>query len=169
MPLKSIDRLARYIPIVQLFAARLVLFHQKVAERLGLTSTEFKCFRLLEQLGPLSMTALSREAGLRLGTVSGLMDRLEAAGFVSRQRDAIDRRALLLAACPEASARANLLYREQGEAMAAVLEGYDEADFNLLMTFLTDVGEILARSNHGLPGEPSRGRADASDDEDIRA
>ena len=150
MPPKSSDRLARYIPTVQLFAARLVLFHQQVAERLGLTATEYKCFRLLGQLGPLSMTALAREAGLQIGTVSGLIDKLETAGFVSRQRDAIDRRRLVLVARPDASARADLLYREQGEAMAALMESYNERDFNLLMMFLTDVGEVLAHSQRAL-------------------
>ena len=79
-----------------------MLFHQKVAERLGLTVTEFKCFRLVEQLGQLSMTALAHEAGLRLGTVSGLIDKLEAAGFIRRQRDATDKRRLVLVACSDA-------------------------------------------------------------------
>ena len=60
----SSDRLWRYVPAIQLFAARLVLFHQEVAERLGLTATEFKSVRLLEQLGPLSLTALAQEAGV---------------------------------------------------------------------------------------------------------
>ena len=78
----SSDRLDRYIPVVQLFAARLVLFHAKVADRLGLTATEFKCFRLLETLGPLSLTALAREAGLQLGTASGLVDKLEAGALL---------------------------------------------------------------------------------------
>ena len=162
MPPKSSDRLARYIPTVQLFAARLVLFHQQVAERLGLTATEFKCFRLLEQLGPLSMTALARETGLQIGTVSGLVDKLEAAGFVGRRRDAIDKRRLVLVAHPNASARADLLYREQGEAMATLLETYGERDFDLLMTFLADVGEVLARSQRALLRSPVPEQADAA-------
>lgn len=154
MPRKSSGRLARYVPIIQLFAARLVLFHQKVADRLGLTATEFKCFRLVEQLGPLSVTALSHEAGLQIGTVSGLIDRLEVGGFVRRQRDTIDKRRLDLVASPDACARANLLYREQGKAMAAFLEAFSERDFDLLMTFLTDVSEILARSQYDLLKKP---------------
>ena len=159
MPRKSSDRLTRYVPVVQLFAARLVLFHQGVAGRIGLTATEFKCFRLLEQLGPLSMTALACEAGLQIGTASGLVDRLEAAGFVLRQRDATDKRRLMLVACPDASARADLLYREQGRAMGMMLERYSDRDFDLLMTFLADVGEVLARSQSGLPEQRHSERA----------
>ena len=146
MPRKSSDRFARYVPAIQLFAARLVLFHQKVADQLGLTATEFKCFRLLQHLGPLALTALAQEAGLQLGTASGLIDRLEAAGFVSRQRDEVDKRRLLLIARKDASARVDPLYREQGEAMAAHLDGYSAGEFDLLMSFLTEAGDILARS-----------------------
>ena len=163
MPSKSSYRLARYIPTVQLFAARLVLFHQGVAERIGLTATEFKCFRLLEQLGPLSMTDLAREAGLQIGTVSGLVDKLEASGFVARQRAADDKRRLILAALPEASTRATRLYREQGKAMTAVLDAYDEQEFDLLMTFLTDVTDVLARSQQGLLTDAPAARTDAGD------
>jgi DNA-binding MarR family transcriptional regulator len=154
LPKKSTDRLARYIPTVQLFSARLGLFHQKVAEQVGLTSTEFKCFRLLEKLGPLSMTALSREVGLKIGTVSGLIDKLEATGFVVRQRDETDKRRLVLVACPEASARATRLYEEQSEPVSAILDSYSEPEFNLLLTFLTDLGNIFARTSPPSLKEP---------------
>ena len=158
MARKSTDRLGRYIPVVQLFAARLVLFHQKVAELLGLTATEFKCFRLLEQLGPLSMTALSYEVGLKPGTVSGVVDRLEAAGFIERRRDSADRRALVLAARPDASSRADSLYRKQGKDMRMILDAHSERDFDLLMKFLADAEQVLAQSLHELveAGAPER-------------
>ena len=152
MARKSTDRLARYIPVVQLFASRLVLFHQAVAESLGLTATEFKCFRLLEQLGPLSMTALSHEVGLKPGTVSGVVDRLEAAGFIDRRRDATDQRALVLVARPDASSRADALYRQQGRGMRTILDAHTERDFDLLMRFLTDAEHVLAQSLRELAG-----------------
>ena len=147
---KSSDRFARYVSTIQPFAARLVLFHQQVAEQLGLTATEFKCFRMVQQHGPLSATALSQESGLQLGTVSGLIDRLEAGGFISRQRDTADRRRLVLVARPDASARVDPLYRRQGKAMAALLKDYGERDFDMLMTFLTQAAEILAQSQQEL-------------------
>ena len=147
---KSRDRFARYVSTIQLFAARLVLFHQQVAEQLGLTATEFKCFRLVQQLGPLSATALSQESGLQLGTVSGLIDRLEAGGLISRQRDTADRRRLVLVARPGAAARVDPLYRMQGKAMAALLKEYGDGDFDMLMAFLTQAGEILAQSQRDL-------------------
>ena len=145
MPLSS-DRLDRYIPIVQLFAARLVLFHAKVAERLGLTATEFKCFRLLEQLGPLSLTTLAQEAGLQLGTASGLVDKLEAAALLTRRRDPTDRRRSLLLAAPEAAERIGAFYREQGLAMRELLDTFRSSEFEAILRFLDQAGSVLAQS-----------------------
>ena len=146
----SSDRLERYVPAIQLFAARLVLFHQKVAERLGLTATEFKSLRLLEHLGPLSLTALAQEAGVQLSTMSGLVEKLATLGLVTREPDPADRRRMLLAASPRGAMEASVLYREQGAAMAAVLDSYSRRDFEAVMTFLQDASLALARSSVGL-------------------
>ena len=142
----SSDRLGRYIPAIQLFAARLVLFHQKVADRLGLTATEFKSLRLLEHLGPLSLSALAREAGLKLGTMSDLVDKLESAGFITRERDPKDKRRTMLAASPAAVAKAAAFYRDQGTAMAALLDSYGNREFEAVMVFLGDASRVLAQS-----------------------
>ena len=142
----SSERLSRYIPAVQLFAARVVLFHQRVAEQLGLTATEFKALRLLEHLGPLSLSALSREVGLQLGTMSALVDKLAMSGFLTRERNQTDRRKVVLAVSPTAAANAAALYREQGAAMAAVLARYGDREFEAVMTFLADTSEVLAAS-----------------------
>jgi DNA-binding MarR family transcriptional regulator len=150
LPDESSDRFARYIPTIQLFAARLVLFHQKVAERLGLTATEFKCLRLIDLLGPLPMTALAQEAGLQLGSVSGLIEKLEAIGFVERARDPSDKRRVLLKTRVSISEEASTLYRELGGMMRQELEGYSESEFELIMRFLTQTGQALSTSIRAL-------------------
>ena len=142
----SSDRLNRYIPTVQLFAARLVLFHAKVAEQLRLTATEFKCFRLLEQLGPLSLTVLAQEAGLQLGTASGLVDKLESAALLTRQRDPTDRRRSLLLVTPDAAERIGTFYREQGLAMRKLLDTFRPIEFEAILRFLDQAGSVLAQS-----------------------
>ena len=149
MPVSS-GRLDRYVPAVQLFAARLVLFHAVVAGRLGLSPTEFKCFRLIEQLGPLSLTTLAHEAGLQLGTASELVDRLEKAGLVSRRRDAVDKRRNVLLASPDAAGRISGFYREHGQAMSALLESFAPRDFTTILRFLDEAGAVLSRSHADL-------------------
>ena len=155
MPASS-DRLDRYVPAVQLFAARLVLFHAAVAERLGLSPTEFKCFRLIEQLGPMSLTLLAREAGLQLGTASGLVDRLETAGVVSRRRDLSDKRRNVLLVSPEAADRIASFYREQGQAMSALLDSFAPREFAAILRFLDEAGSVLSRSHAELVATGAR-------------
>lgn len=149
MPLSS-DRMSRYIPAIQLFAARLVLFHQKVAERLGLTATEFKALRLLELLGPLTLTQLAEEAGLGLGTMSGLVDKFVAEGLVLREKDQADRRRTLLSITQRGTGEAGQFYQDQSAAMASLLEGYEDSDFETIMAFLTQTSETLALSTKTL-------------------
>jgi len=138
------------VPTIQLFAARLVLFHQKIAERLGLTATEFKCLRLINLLGPLPMTTLAQAAGLQLGTVSGLIEKMEAEGLVERAKDLSDKRRVLLKTRASISERASALYRELGDRMREELDGYSDAEFDLIMRFLTRTGEALAASIKAL-------------------
>ena len=149
---RSSDRLDRYIPAVQLFAARLVLFHASIADRLGLSATEFKCFRLVEQLGPLSLTALAREAGLKLGTASDLVDKLEAASLVTRRRDPADKRRSVLLAAPAAAERIGGFYRDQGRSMRMLLDSFETAEFTAILRFLDEAGSVLANSQAELAG-----------------
>lgn len=127
-----------------------MLFHQKVAERLGLTATEFKCLRLIDLLGPLPMTSLAQEAGLQLGTVSGLIEKLEAQKLVDRARDPADKRRVLLKTRISISQQASVLYRELGETMRQELDGYSDAEFEVIMRFLTRTSEALATSIKAL-------------------
>ena len=157
MARESSERFVRYLAIARLFSTRVVLIHQKIADRLGLTVTEFKCFSLIQQFGPTSATAVAAEAGLQLGTVSPLLERLEEIGFIERQRDTQDRRRLVLVASPEASKRVSELFREQGSAMRAYLDQLDGHDFDRVMTFLTEVNSVLAKSLQGLVQIQSRG------------
>jgi DNA-binding MarR family transcriptional regulator len=76
-----------------------VLFHQAVAERMGLNATDFKCLDVLAQRGPLTAGRLAEILGLTGGAITGVIDRLEAAGFVQRERDPGDRRRVIIKPC----------------------------------------------------------------------
>lgn len=80
-------------------SAAVVLFHQAVAERMGLNATDFKCLDVLAQRGPLPAGHLAEILGLTGGAITGVIDRLEAAGFVQRERDPGDRRRVIIKPC----------------------------------------------------------------------
>src|SRR5690349_23076125 len=78
-------------------SARTVLFHDAVASRIGLSATESKCLDIaLRANGPLTAGKLAEQTGLTTGAITGVLDRLERAGFIRREKDEADRRQVLI-------------------------------------------------------------------------
>jgi hypothetical protein len=73
-----------------------VLFHSALAAKLGLHSTDYKALGVLDRLGPMSAGELGRHMGLAAASVTNLIDRLAARGFLRREPDPTDRRRVLL-------------------------------------------------------------------------
>jgi DNA-binding MarR family transcriptional regulator len=78
------------------FIASVVLNNHAMAQRIGLGPTDSQFMTLLGMHGPLTPGRLAELTGLTSGTVTGVVDRLEKAGFVRRDRDAGDRRKVIV-------------------------------------------------------------------------
>src|SRR5262245_47207006 len=72
------------------------MFHQAVADRLGMNVTDHKCADILSRTGPATAGELAERTGLTTGAITGVIDRLEKAGFVRRARDPGDRRRVII-------------------------------------------------------------------------
>src|SRR5262249_21091677 len=77
-------------------SAATVMFHQAVADRLGMNVTDHKCADILERNGPMTAGELAERTGLTTGAITGVIDRLERAGFVRRAKDPGDRRRVII-------------------------------------------------------------------------
>ncbi|MHB1599763.1 MAG: MarR family transcriptional regulator, partial [Acidimicrobiales bacterium] len=82
------------------------VFDEAVSERLGINRTDLRCLDLLEQHRPMTAGALAEASGITTGAMTFVLDRLEGAGFVRRQRDEGDRRRVLVDLEPEGADRA---------------------------------------------------------------
>jgi len=71
--------------------------------------------------------------------VTGVLDRLERGGFVRRERDAADRRKVLVTPVPEAAARLGEHYAEHGAHTDALLGRRDTAELQVVADFLRDL------------------------------
>ncbi|MFF7251481.1 MarR family transcriptional regulator [Embleya sp. NPDC008237] len=71
---------------------QLSLLNRQVSTHLTLRDVDLDCLDLVNAHGPLSPSALARRAGLHAATMTGVLDRLERAGWVSREPDPSDRR-----------------------------------------------------------------------------
>src|SRR5262245_5027773 len=77
-------------------SAATIMFHQAIADRLGMNVTDHKCADILLRTGPITAGELAQRTGLTTGAITGVIDRLEQAGFVRRVRDAHDRRRVII-------------------------------------------------------------------------
>src|SRR2546427_4910306 len=73
-----------------------VLFHHAVAERLGLGPTDHKCLDLLRERGTMTGSELSAITDLTSGAITGVVARLERAGYLRREPDPHDGRQQIL-------------------------------------------------------------------------
>jgi DNA-binding MarR family transcriptional regulator len=81
-------------------AAQHALFAQTAAAQLGIAPTDLECLALLEDLGPASAGQLAEVLNLTTGAITGVVDRLVAAGFVVRESDPTDRRRVIVRPVP---------------------------------------------------------------------
>ncbi|HEY1343905.1 MAG TPA: MarR family transcriptional regulator, partial [Streptosporangiaceae bacterium] len=77
---------------------QLSLLNHHVSGRLELNDVDLDCLDLISRHGPLSPSVLARRAGLHPATITGILDRLERGGWVARDRDQADRRAVTVRA-----------------------------------------------------------------------
>ena len=118
-------------------SVQLSLLNHQVVARLDLNDADLQCLELLARRGPLSPTALARSAGLHPATVTGILDRLERGGWIARERDAADRRAVTVRALRTRNAEVIGLFAGMNELMDDVCSGYDEAGLRLIAGFLS--------------------------------
>jgi DNA-binding Lrp family transcriptional regulator len=81
---------------LQTFAARALVYNLLAAEALGLAPADLVCMCLLQLHGPGTPGWLAEMTGLSTGAVTGVVDRLERAGYVTRERDQQDRRRVIV-------------------------------------------------------------------------
>jgi DNA-binding MarR family transcriptional regulator len=72
------------------------LLGQAAADRIGLNATDLNCLNILSFSGEMTAGELARATGLTTASITGVADRLEEAGYVRRERDAKDRRRVVI-------------------------------------------------------------------------
>jgi DNA-binding MarR family transcriptional regulator len=115
---------------------QLSLLNHQVGARLELKDVDFDCLDIVNRYGPLSPSALARRAGLHAATMTGILDRLERAGWVARERDPADRRAVTVRALRDRTGELIRLFGGMNHAMDDVCAGYTEEQLALIGDFL---------------------------------
>jgi DNA-binding MarR family transcriptional regulator len=114
-----------------------VIFGQTVANAVGISSSDLECLDFLNIEGRVTAGRLAELTGLTTGAITGLVDRMEKAGLVRRERDEEDRRKVYIAIVPEAMGRIGSFYVPLQKAVTKNWEGYTDAELKLLLRFMT--------------------------------
>jgi DNA-binding MarR family transcriptional regulator len=115
---------------------QLSLLNHHVGAHLDLKDVDLDCLDLINRHGPLNPSALARRAGLHPATMTGILDRLERGGWVARDRDPSDRRAVVVRALRDRNAELIRLYSGMNTSMDQICADYDDAELELLADFL---------------------------------
>lgn len=101
-----------------------VLHTNAVADKIGISATEFESMDVISHNQPISAGHLANRCGLTTGAITGIVDRLERAGLVKRVRDPEDRRRVLLEPVEneEKKKRVRELYRPMSQAFHEIAE-----------------------------------------------
>src|SRR5215218_3083211 len=88
--------------VVQVLEAILYLYTEsrritkELARRADLTGPQLTVVKMLEQIGDLSLSELSERIRAQNSTVTGIIDRMEREGLVTRERSREDRRVVYI-------------------------------------------------------------------------
>jgi DNA-binding MarR family transcriptional regulator len=118
--------------------------HSHLLQRdFGVTGPQLSTLRVVHRMQPVSTGALARAAYIGYATLTGILDRLEERGYVTRTRDPGDRRTVILKMTSAgekllASAPSLLQTRLRDE-----LGRMSEADRSVLLKSLTRVAMLM--------------------------
>ena len=121
------------------------LFDSTVIELAGINRTDWRCLDILGTRGPMTAGQLAEAVRLTTGAVTGVLDRLEAAGLVRRIRDTQDRRRVIVEVTDEVARQGAPVYGPLIADAAAAHAVFDADELELITRFIRIERELLAR------------------------
>jgi DNA-binding MarR family transcriptional regulator len=129
-----------------------IMFHQGVADVLGLHITDHKCLDFIRQYGAMPAGRLAELTGLTTGAVTGIIDRLEKAGYVRRANDPKDRRRTIVEPTQNKKweRKIEAIFIPLHERMRKLLSSYSDIELAFLLDVLTKSIELTREESKKL-------------------
>ncbi len=132
---------------------QLGLLNHHVGAHVELKDIDLDCLDLIARHGPLSPSALARRSGLHPATMTGILDRLERGGWVARDRDPSDRRAVVVRMRGERMGELMGLYSGMLTSMREICAGYEESQLEVIADFLNRTAHAGRSATDELAGD----------------
>lgn len=126
------DLKQRALAAVRDYGVHLKLFQNAMNEWAGLNATDMECLRLVILKGVATPSELSRQTGLTSGATTAMLDRLEKAGLLERQRNPDDRRGTLITPAKGAGEKAAAWFVSARNAQDELLSSYSERELEII-------------------------------------
>ena len=113
-------------------------FFRAAAARIGMTVTDMQVIDVLHLTGPMTAGQLAGLTGLTTGAITGMLNRLEEAGLVQRERDPNDGRRVIVRLVPDKEERQKIdsIFDSLGDAWDDMASHYDDEQLAFLLEFL---------------------------------
>ena len=131
-------------------SAQGVIFGQTVANVAGISGSDLECLDFLNLEGRVTAGRLAELTGLTTGAITGVVDRLEKAGLVRRERDEADRRKVFITIVPENVAAIGRFYVPMQQAMLKLWSTYSDAELRLLLRFADEGYRTMLEATEAL-------------------
>jgi DNA-binding MarR family transcriptional regulator len=125
---------------------QLSVLNHRVGSRLDLRDVDLDCLDVIGRYGPLSPGAVAKRTGLHPATMTGILDRLERAGWVAREPHESDRRGVVVRALPDRGAEIFGLYAGMNASMDEICSTYRDSELAVLADFLRRTAEAGRRA-----------------------
>jgi len=129
-----------------------IMFHQAIANVLGLHITDHKCLDLIYRFGAMPAGRLAELTGLTTGAVTGIIDRLEKAGYVRRTNDPKDRRRTIVEPTRNRKLERKIegIFMPLHERMHKLLSSYSDSELAFLLDVVTKSTELTREESKKL-------------------
>src|SRR6266480_4960723 len=131
------------------------LMGQAAADRIGINATDLNCLNILSFSGHMTAGELARATGLTTASITGVIDRLEEAGYVTRERDPHDRRRVVVQVVLEKALKdVASVFRPMIQDWQEVAAHYSDDELRLIVDFYGRMEEVFRKHLARLRGGP---------------
>ena len=122
----------------------MTLMTQAAADRIGINATDLNCLNVLSFRGQMTAGELAKATGLTTASITGVVDRLEEAGYVTRERDPHDRRRVVVKLVLDRAMRdVATLFLPMMRAWREMAARYSDDELRFIVDYYARVEQVL--------------------------